>query len=194
MLSRRGLFPEGIGLCLLYTPEYITVKYIPGSTPRSETARGTLFFLRVKPIPACRQNHFDQFCEWVGPLQGLRGDRIGYDRRGQKGFASDWSRGIPPCGDPFRNRRRDGVGADMDLLVLTERDGMDAKIAASLRKHGSDYAIDYFVVSHGKWIKHLREGSPFVKMVQKEGRVLYMKEAMEEWQQLAMEDLRQARI
>jgi HEPN domain-containing protein/predicted nucleotidyltransferase len=93
----------------------------------------------------------------------------------------------------FGTVARDGVGADMDLLVLTERDGMDAKIAASLRKHGSDYAIDYFVVSHGKWIKHLREGSPFLKMVQKEGRVLYMKLAMEEWQQLAMEDLSQAR-
>ena len=86
-----------------------------------------------------------------------------------------------------------GVGNDLDIFVVTEQDEMLNKVSNCLREYNNGFAIDYFVASRNMLTEKFREGSPFLRLIQKEGRVLFMKNSIKEWSGLASEDLRQAK-
>jgi len=92
----------------------------------------------------------------------------------------------------FGSVARNGRGNDLDLLVVTERDGDDSSIRSVLKPLGNRYAIDCFPASVDVLTGAFRRGSPFLALVQKEGRLLYMKETVKEWMAFAKEDLEQA--
>ena len=93
----------------------------------------------------------------------------------------------------FGSVARRGKGSDLDLLVVTEQEDMQRQIGSCLRDYHKRFAIDYFVASLNRITEKFREGSPFLRLIQKEGRVLYMKNSMKEWLELALEDFRQAK-
>jgi HEPN domain-containing protein len=93
----------------------------------------------------------------------------------------------------FGSVARSGKGSDLDLLVVTENEIPDGDVSRSLRPFQKNFPIDHFTTSAGRLTDQFRKGSPFLTMIQKEGRILYMKDAIKEWIDLAVEDLRQAR-
>jgi len=72
----------------------------------------------------------------------------------------------------FGSVARNGRGNDLDLLVVTERDGDDSSIRSVLKPLGNRYAIDCFPASVDVLTGAFRRGSPFLALVQKEGRLL----------------------
>jgi len=86
-----------------------------------------------------------------------------------------------------------GKGNDLDILVVTESENSHQKVALSLRGFYSRSAVGYLVASREEITRSFRRGSPFLTLVQKEGKVLYMKDSIRQWVELAAEDLRQAR-
>jgi len=92
----------------------------------------------------------------------------------------------------FGSAARTGTGNDLDLLVVTEQDGMYERVGASLREFYRRFSIDYLVATADAITQEFRKGSPFLAIVQKEGRLLFMRDSVKEWVQLANEDLRQA--
>ena len=92
----------------------------------------------------------------------------------------------------FGSVARSGEGNDFDLLVVTEQEGMYERVGVSLREFSRKYSIDYFVASSERITEEFRKGSPFLSAVQKEGRLLYMRNSVREWLNLAEEDMRQA--
>ncbi len=86
-----------------------------------------------------------------------------------------------------------GEGSDLDIFVVTEQDDMLNEVRNCLREYNNRFAIDYFVASRHMVTEKFREGSPFLKLIQKEGRVLFMKNSIKEWSGLALEDLGQAK-
>jgi HEPN domain-containing protein/predicted nucleotidyltransferase len=92
----------------------------------------------------------------------------------------------------FGSVAREGAGADLDFLVVTEKEEDGQKVARTMRDQQERYAIDYFVADVDRITELVRKGSPFLNLVQREGRVLYMKDALRNWVDLAFEDLRQA--
>ncbi len=93
----------------------------------------------------------------------------------------------------FGSVARPGKGSYLDILVVTEQEDMHREVSSCLRDYNRRFAIDYFVASVDRITRNFREGSPFLRLVQKEGRVLYMKNSMKEWIGLALEDFRQAK-
>ncbi len=83
-----------------------------------------------------------------------------------------------------------GEGSDLDIFVVTEQDDMLNEVSNCLREYNNRFAIDYFVTSRRMVTEKFREGSPFLKLIQKEGRVLFMKNSIKEWSGLALEDLK----
>ncbi|RJR52282.1 MAG: HEPN domain-containing protein [Desulfobacteraceae bacterium] len=92
----------------------------------------------------------------------------------------------------FGSVATEGQGNDLDLLVVTEQEEMQGEVSASLRSFFKRFAIDCFVSSRAELDRSFRSGSPFLRLVQRQGRVLYMKDALTEWIRLAEEDLREA--
>lgn len=92
----------------------------------------------------------------------------------------------------FGSVARSGKGVDLDVLVVTEEEDMNAEVSGCLRDYQKRFGIDYFVASIDMITSSFREGSPFLNLIQKEGRILYMKNSRKEWIELAQEDLRQA--
>jgi HEPN domain-containing protein/predicted nucleotidyltransferase len=92
----------------------------------------------------------------------------------------------------FGSTARSGSGNDLDLLVVTEQEGMYERVGASLREFYRRFSIDYFVATPDTITEEFRKGSPFLAVVQKEGRLLFMRDSVREWVQLAKEDLGQA--
>lgn len=85
-----------------------------------------------------------------------------------------------------------GKGNDLDLLIIMNEENMHDKVAGCLREYHHRFAIDYLVTSLSRVNENFRQGSPFLRLIQREGRVLYMKDSIREWIALAKEDLRQA--
>ncbi len=92
----------------------------------------------------------------------------------------------------FGSVARSGKGADLDMLVVTEQEEMRETVDLCLRDYSRLYPIDCFVASTRMLNEKFREGSPFLNLIQKEGRILYMKSTLNEWIDLAKEDFRQA--
>ncbi len=97
-----------------------------------------------------------------------------------------------------------GDGNDIDLIVIMKNrsdssgrtfyDEIQRKIVTPFIKRQL-VGVDLFVWDVNKVIKHNSKGSPFLKLVQKEGLVLYMSENyLEEWFKFAKEDYEMANI
>lgn len=86
----------------------------------------------------------------------------------------------------FGSVAREGTGNDLDLLIVT--DDKKGKIQDKnlllhkcLKRFYTKFAIDPFVVALPSLNEHYLKGSPFLKLIFKEGRTLYMKDAVREW-------------
>ncbi|MBW1698466.1 MAG: HEPN domain-containing protein [Deltaproteobacteria bacterium] len=86
-----------------------------------------------------------------------------------------------------------GKGNDLDLLVVTNKENMHDEVGRCLRVFHERFAIDYVVASIDQVNEHFMQGSPFLRLVQSQGKVLYMKDSIKEWIALAREDLKQAK-
>ena len=92
----------------------------------------------------------------------------------------------------FGSVARSGKGNDLDIFVVTDQEEMHGEVGGCLRGYYKRFAIDYFVASRNRVTEIFRQGSPFLRLIQKEGRVLYMKNSIKEWIELALEDFKQA--
>jgi HEPN domain-containing protein/predicted nucleotidyltransferase len=98
----------------------------------------------------------------------------------------------------FGSVAREGEGNDLDLLVLID-DPADTvedagpRVYRSLKPHYRKFSIDPFVISLSDWREFQKKGSPFLRLLAREGRVLFMKNAVEEWLRQAGEELAMAR-
>lgn len=91
----------------------------------------------------------------------------------------------------FGSIAREAEGRDIDLLIVGSKKD-EKKIATSLYPFYKKFPLDTFFVTKKKLRDLYYGGSPFLRLVQKEGRVLYMKGSLKEWHESAVEDLRQA--
>lgn len=86
----------------------------------------------------------------------------------------------------FGSVAREGIGADLDLLVVTDNKSRPTGNSSMLlhkclKRFYNEFAIDPFVVPLTLLNKHYANGSPFLKAISKEGRPLYMRDAMQDW-------------
>jgi len=98
----------------------------------------------------------------------------------------------------FGSVARERIGNDLDLLVVMEDakyHGMetDSQLQRSLGKFYRRFDIDPFILPVSKYLKQLRSGEPFINMVLKQGRVLYMNNYINECLRQSDEELRTAR-
>lgn len=98
----------------------------------------------------------------------------------------------------FGSVARTGTGGDLDLLILTDEHSAAAEdchllLHRSLKRHVRKGAVDPFVVPAAKWEFFYGQGSPFLELIAREGRSLYMRNAVREWLEQAHEELRTAR-
>ena len=103
----------------------------------------------------------------------------------------------PVCVIVFGSVAKTGKGEDIDLLIVTEDKEKDLKTIDSevhklLKPFYGDFAIDPFVVPRLVLRKHFLQGSPFLRLVQREGRCLYMKDSIDQWFRQAREDMAMA--
>lgn len=97
----------------------------------------------------------------------------------------------------FGSVARDGIGADMDLLVVTD-DNLTVNgdpallLHKGLKRFYRKFAIDPFVVSRSAVLEYYSKGSPFLDLISKEGRSLYMKDAVNEWLRQSVEECNMA--
>jgi HEPN domain-containing protein/predicted nucleotidyltransferase len=98
----------------------------------------------------------------------------------------------------FGSVAREGQGNDLDLLVLfddKEIAGKDVQyfVNKSLKPYYKKFSVDPFVLPLSKWYKYQKKGSPFLNLISKEGKVLFMKDIVEDWTRQAQEDLDMAK-
>ncbi|MBI3392626.1 MAG: hypothetical protein HY039_05500, partial [Nitrospirae bacterium] len=79
-----------------------------------------------------------------------------------------------------------GEGEDLDLLIVSDENSVgdtdeNLLLHRSLKGFYGRFSIDPFVVRASRLEEHLKRGSPFLDVIAREGRVLYMKEAAREW-------------
>lgn len=99
-------------------------------------------------------------------------------------------------GDPdaiilFGSIARESKGKDVDLLIIGNKTE-EKKIAKSLYPFFKKYPVDTFFVSKKKLKELYYHGSPFLRLIQKEGRLLYMHNSLKDWHDSGLEDFRQA--
>ncbi len=93
----------------------------------------------------------------------------------------------------FGSVAREGRGQDLDLFIVVD-DGVSSKATVAilqkkLKQYYQKFAIDEFVVNQSVLQEYYNKGSYFVKLIIKEGRSLYMKEAIVQWMKQAEEEL-----
>ncbi len=98
----------------------------------------------------------------------------------------------------FGSVAREGSGNDLDIFIVVRDDEprspleLLSRLRPALKSYSRRISIDPFVVPAHKVRRHLDDGSPFLRMILREGRPLYMTQFMEQWQQQSNEDLRAA--
>ncbi|MDI6786217.1 MAG: HEPN domain-containing protein [bacterium] len=97
----------------------------------------------------------------------------------------------------FGSVAREGKGEDLDLLVVSEDDKRTIKefnklLFKNIREYYKRFSIDPFVVSVSKLKECFFKGSLFLRLIQKEGKVLYMKDSIKQWLKQVDEDLKMA--
>jgi HEPN domain-containing protein len=91
----------------------------------------------------------------------------------------------------FGSVAREGQGHDLDLLIVTGSENLNPKIEQAVLDLSDRFPIDYLIGSVDLVTRQFRKGSPFLKMIQREGRILYMDDSFREWDTLALEDIKQ---
>jgi predicted nucleotidyltransferase len=86
----------------------------------------------------------------------------------------------------FGSVAREGQGQDLDFLIITDEDSTDVEsrdllLHRCLKRHISKTAVDSFFITPSLWRQYNAEGSPFLNLVAREGRSLYMRNAVKEW-------------
>jgi len=94
----------------------------------------------------------------------------------------------------FGSVAKEGKGEDLDLLIVTEDKDkslkeLDAEVRRLLRPFYKDFAIDPFILPLTLVKEYFLKGSPFLRLIQREGRSLYMKDSVNQWLKQAKEDL-----
>ena len=98
----------------------------------------------------------------------------------------------------FGSVAREGSGTDLDLLIVTG-DGLAKEGDASILLHRclkrfyKRFAIDPFIIPLSVLKDYYLKGSPFLKLISKEGRTLYMKGAVQEWIRQSEDELNMAK-
>lgn len=97
----------------------------------------------------------------------------------------------------FGSVAREGKGSDLDLLVLVDDTSrisgkLDLSIHKTLKQFYSKFAIDPFIIPLSTFCEYYTNGSPFLSLIVKEGRYLYMREAAKEWIKQAEYELNMA--
>jgi HEPN domain-containing protein len=89
-----------------------------------------------------------------------------------------------------------GFGEDLDLLIIV--DDMESSFNTNLilhkclKRYYKDFAVDPFVISASLFRGYYLQGSPFLKLILREGRPLYMRGILEEWFKQAEDELNMA--
>lgn len=99
----------------------------------------------------------------------------------------------------FGSVAREGHGHDLDLLVIRQEDGKSkkegyAEVEKLLKEFSERFAIDYFVAVPSVVRELFLKGSPFLRLIQREGRSLYMKDSVKQWMKQAQDDLASAEV
>lgn len=90
----------------------------------------------------------------------------------------------------FGSIAKDGKGNDLDMLIVTsDTDGAQKNLNPLCEK----YAIDAFIVDKERLRESFFKGNPFLRLIQREGKVIYMKESLTEWKELAAEDFEEGK-
>lgn len=98
----------------------------------------------------------------------------------------------------FGSVAKDGVGEDLDLLIVIDDqpervENINLLVHKCLKKFYREFAIDPFVVSKSVVREYYAQGSPFLRLIFKEGRPLYMRGATKDWLKQAEGELNMAR-
>ncbi len=97
----------------------------------------------------------------------------------------------------FGSVAREGVGKDLDLLVVMD----DARHPAGdphlllhkcLQRYYRRFSIDPFVIPLSRLNDYYFKGSPFLHLIATEGRILYMKDLIQEWCRQSQSELEMA--
>lgn len=97
----------------------------------------------------------------------------------------------------FGSVAKNGIGEDLDLLVIVD-DTSEIKEDINLTAHKClkifyrKFAIDPFIIPVSRFREYYLRGSPFLSMILREGRSLYMKGAIEEWLKQAEDEINMA--
>jgi len=97
----------------------------------------------------------------------------------------------------YGSTARQAEGNDLDLMIVV--DGPQESVAAvqmalyrCLAGAYKRYAVDPLVVTKSAVQRALAQNSPFLRLVAREGRVLYMKNAEQDWMHQAGQELKMA--
>ncbi len=94
----------------------------------------------------------------------------------------------------FGSVSKEGKGDDLDILVVAEGSQeklgeINDEIRLLLKPFYRAFPIDVLVTSPELLKESFYQGSPFLRLIQREGRSLYMKGALKEWIKQAEEEL-----
>jgi HEPN domain-containing protein/predicted nucleotidyltransferase len=97
----------------------------------------------------------------------------------------------------FGSVARQGFGNDLDILiVISDKNRKDsyqkvnARIMQILSPFFKKIAVEPFVIFENRLREYHRKGSHFIKLIQKEGKILFMDQATKEWMSQAEEELK----
>jgi len=91
----------------------------------------------------------------------------------------------------FGSIAREAEGNDIDLLIVGNKKD-EKRVLNSLHPFFKKFPIDAFFVSKKKLKESYYHGSPFLRLIQREGRLLYMQNSLKDRHDSGQEDLRQA--
>jgi HEPN domain-containing protein/predicted nucleotidyltransferase len=90
-----------------------------------------------------------------------------------------------------------GEGEDLDLLIITDEGSKDGdpamRVHRCLKEFYKEFAIDPFVLPAPRVVEFFGKGSPFLDVIAREGRALYMRGAAREWLKEAEGEMEMAR-
>lgn len=98
----------------------------------------------------------------------------------------------------FGSVAKNGTGNDIDLLIIYEDKNkpievLNREINKNLKGFYKKFAVDPFVMSLSTLRTQFLKGSPFLRLVQREGRTLYMKDSVTQWINQGKEDIESAK-
>jgi HEPN domain-containing protein len=90
-----------------------------------------------------------------------------------------------------------GSGEDLDLLIIFDEKlkisgDINIIVHKCLKRFYRDFAIDPFIIPESLFREYYLRGSPFLRLILREGRPLYMRGVLEEWFKQAENELNMA--